>query len=654
MNKILIFLFLVFLGIAGYFGYQWYFTNDNFMRQIYLVPSNAVYILQTEDPVKNWGKFSESKLWQHFKQHPKFAALAEDADDIDKFFKDNKNLLGSIGSRQFTLSAHVTKYNDYDYLFIIDLSRASKIGVLKNSVEGLFSNLGFKVTVRTYKAETIYEMFDPEDHSTLFLSLVANQAVCSYYGALVEKAIDEKDQPIIAKENKFMEVEEKTGEGNLARFFINYKYANEFLRCYLTDLNGWISDISSTLEFTGVGLSLIDEDIEINGITNLKDSTDGYLKALLRSGKGNIGAYEVLPLRTASYTSLGCSNFSDFYDNLLKVLGENPKELSEFNASVSKIEKLLKINLKTNFYSWMGDEVVLSQNQSSGLSAKPEYILTIHATEISDAVKNLDFVEDQVRKRTPAKMQKTTYKDHDIHYLEVKGLFTVLLGKFFNKIDKPYYTVIDDYVCFSNNPETIIALIDDYDTKQTLGNNESFKTFIRGCNSSASVFCYVNGQRYFNSMLQDLKGESRRVAMENKKYITCFRHSAFELIANGAYFNTFFLSDFETGDAAQQDVLDMVPASLIDKDSLSDRERFYVEQFKNGTLQEDHENGKPKLRVEESNGLKDGKYREYYEDGSIKVKGFYSKGKKDGKWRYYDTSGKLIKKEHYDDGELKE
>ena len=233
-------------------------------------------------------------------------------------------------------------------------------------------------------------------------------------------------------------------------------------------------------------------------------------------------------------------------------------------------------------------------------------------------------------------------------------MFNVLFGKYFNKIEKPYYTIIDDYVCFSNKPETIIALIEDYEAKNTLGNDTEFKTFFGRCNDKASVFCYVNGPRYFNSMLVDLKNESRQDALNNKKFIVCFRNSVFQLTASNNLFETRLLSQFNVPADVELSDETANKIALQEKDSLSALERFFVEQFSDGSIQEDHENGKPKLRAETKNGLKDGKYREYYQDGGLKVKGNYRKGKREGRWKYYNEDGKLQQKERYDDGELKE
>ena len=647
MKKILIFLLLVLIALGGYLAYRWYFVNDNFIRQINLVPYNAVYVLQTNEPVENWKKFSESKLWNHFKQHPKFAAIAVSAFKLDQFFKDNEKLLGSIGSRDFTLSAHVTKYNDYDFLFITDLSKASKIGLINDQVENIFTRLGYKVTLRKYKGETLYELLDPATHESLYLCIVANHAVCSYYAGLVEMSIDEKDAPAFVHDNKFIEVEEKTSDNGLARLFINYSAIEPFLRCYLSDVNGAVSDMPAVMKFSGLTLRLDDEDVNIQGITNLNDSADSYLHALLQSGKGELGAYKILPARTSAFVSVGCSKFSNFYENLLRVMQQDKKTYDEFSAAVNKIEGLLKISLKDNFYSWMGDEVVLSQNQSAGLSKEEEYIISVHTNDVVNAMTNLQFVEDQIRKKTPARFETVTYKGHSVHYLEVKGLFKVLLGKLFDKVEKPYYTIIDEYVCFSNKPETIIALIEDYENKNTLENDETFKAFSGRFDHSMSAVCYVNGNRYFNTLMASLKGESRKNALDNKKYIVCFRNMAFQLTEAGRNFDTRILLDFET--PAESDLnTDYSPApGIAEKDTLSDAERFFIETFSNGAITENYDNGKPKLRAETRDGLKDGKYREYYEDGSLKVKGTYRKGQKAGKWRYYTPEGTLDHKETF-------
>ena len=58
-KKLFFGLLLILAAIAAWFAYQWYFTNDNFMRQINLVPGDAVYVLQTDEPVRTGRNLQE-------------------------------------------------------------------------------------------------------------------------------------------------------------------------------------------------------------------------------------------------------------------------------------------------------------------------------------------------------------------------------------------------------------------------------------------------------------------------------------------------------------------------------------------------------------------------------------------------------------------
>ena len=48
-------IFLLVLGRA-------FLLPDNYLRQVYLVPRDAVFILETNEPVKSWNEFNTSEL----------------------------------------------------------------------------------------------------------------------------------------------------------------------------------------------------------------------------------------------------------------------------------------------------------------------------------------------------------------------------------------------------------------------------------------------------------------------------------------------------------------------------------------------------------------------------------------------------------------
>ena len=188
-------LFLAIISLIAYFAFNLYLRPDKFLRQIYLIPKDAVYIIETDDPINNWHKFTKSKPWQYLKEQKKMEEIDQMAAKLDSIIHANKKLLELLGKRNLLISAHMTRRSDYDYLFVVDIQKASKLESLKSQLETLFKANDFRVTQRSFKGEQIHELYDPVDRSTLYLAIVNNHLICSYTSLLLEKSIVEKDDP---------------------------------------------------------------------------------------------------------------------------------------------------------------------------------------------------------------------------------------------------------------------------------------------------------------------------------------------------------------------------------------------------------------------------------------------------------------------------
>lgn len=58
-------------------------------------------------------------------------------------------------------------------------------------------------------------------------------------------------------------------------------------------------------------------------------------------------------------------------------------------------------------------------------------------------------------------------------------IFKMLLGGRFDGFDKPYFAQIDDYVIFSDSPNTLKGIIDKVLEEETLSTSETFRDFDR-------------------------------------------------------------------------------------------------------------------------------------------------------------------------------
>ncbi len=657
-KKIFISLTLLILLIGGYLVYNLYLKPDDFLRQVYLVPKDAIYIVETDDPLKSWNKFTEGKPWQFLKHQKKMEEMGKLANKLDSMLNANSDLMKMLGKRSLMISAHVTRRSETDYLYIFDLQKVSKLDMMKGQLGSLFESLDYRVTSRNFQNEKIYELYDPLDKSTLYLSIIGNHLVCSYTGLLVEKSIKEKDDPVIGRNLDYLEVENKTGNSGLCKIYVNYRNMNN----YLTLLSGVpddnMAELCKAISFTGLEFKATDDQFTLKGYTNLNDSVDSYLPALLRSGKNNITSQKILSHRTAFFLCMGFDDAGKFMDNVESVLQQDAETYQTFEKTRKQIEGLLKIDIRKNFLSWMEGEVVFAQNTPGGLGRQNEFVVVIKMKDKDDAVKNLDYIENQIRKRTPVSFKTLDYEGYSVHYMQIKGFFKLLFGKMFEKLDKPYYTIIDDYAVFSNSPATLLSLIEDHRLGQTLDKDENFNRFMKEFNDESSIFAYTNTPKFFPLWKEFVSSATWKDLQTNEPFVMAFPQTAFQLTGNGSLFDTRWVAEFaepQIDNSIDQDDDEEDPIDFSESgDTIQNLERFYLEKLQGNIYKEWYDNGQLRSESEMKNGIKNGKHKSYYPDGSLQAYGKFKDNKKNGTWRYYDENGKEIRKEKWKKGMIKD
>ena len=660
-KKLLIAIVTIFLAGGAYFGYKVYFSPDNYLKQIYLVPRDAVYIVESDNPVQNWNKFSKSAPWQFLRMQPKMKEIEKMAHVLDSMINENKRTLDILGKRNLMISAHITRKNEYDFLYIVDLEKVSKTDVLKDQIETILKASDYKVTSRNFKSYKILELFDPAERSTLHLSFIDNHLVCSFTGLLVEKAIEEKDLPVIGRNLYFLDIEKSLRQGGLCRIYVNYKMMPEFM-----GLSGGgvedplIGDICRSLHFTGLNFDANDKQLSLKGYTNINDSSNSYLPALLRSGQNKITAQKVLSHRTAFFMTMGFDDADKFMDNVELLLNNDPDGYQYYTKNKNQIESFLKIDIRQHFLSWMEGEVVFAQNTPGMLGRQNEFVAVIKMKDKGDAVKNLNFIEERIRKKTPVRFKTIEYEGFEIHFMEMRGFFRLMFGKMFDKLNKPYYTIIDDYAVFSNSTATLLSMIEDYRLGQTLDKDEDFKRFFKEFNNTSSIFAYTNTPKFFPLWKDFVSPTTWNDLQNNEAFFFGFPQTAFQLTGEKNLFDTRFVAEFALPEKEslseketlalekeeQEETLDFASR----EDTLKNLELFYVEQMGN-VFTEFYEDGAIRSKTEMSKGIRDGKYKAFYPNGKLSINGKFKKNKRHGTWRYYDEDEKLIRKEKWKNGE---
>ncbi|MEM6299673.1 MAG: DUF3352 domain-containing protein, partial [Bacteroidota bacterium] len=532
------------------------------------VPGDGIFIIQTDNGAKAWRKISGSEFWKHLQKQADFRELTQGTDAVNDLFSKYPQFTDWVFSgKDITVSAHPhpSKKTTYEFLLLADMGGKFAIPgteTLNTYLEGyeIVPSDSFN-TIPLYK---VYDLREPESAPLVSFAFLNNLFIASPSDSLVRLTILGENTDYYA-EDEYFQIAQREAANGIGDLYVQYDYLDEFAGYFLNEQNPYVKDLSRSLRFSALGLEIDQEGeelevISLRGATTIRDTLGSYVRAAMASGRGDVRAPRILPQNTSFYFSLTFEDFLTFYDNVDAFLQEDERSYAEYEKNVRKLEKFLKINLREDVMSWMADEMAVVHINRSDLAAEDRFALAIRSTDINFARERLAFITDQVRRKTPVKFKTFDYNQHQISFLSIKGFFKIFLGRYFDKIEKPYFTIVEDYVVFSNSPQTLKSIIDDYQADLTLAVDDNFRDFFGRFNDNSTFFAYLNTGTLPNTMRGFLDTESYTDLRLNRDFITCFSQIGMQLREDDGMFDTKLYAHFEEPSKVRQRMNDLIAA----------------------------------------------------------------------------------------------
>jgi len=643
MKKILKFflyliLFIVIL-VVGYFVFLKFFASKGSVDAFNTVPKEAVFIVETTNLSQAWTQINSSDLWQHLVQTEYFADLNEDIEMVNKFLNDNKIAESLLKNRKLLVAGIITTPKEWDFLFSVDLEKGSSSIEALNGLVDVIE--GYDVTRSEFKNDNkkfeIIQLTDKKDPSfKIFATFADNIILVSFNGTIIENSLSQLYNQHWNKNEKFTEIVEQLPQRKLFKIYLNYSLIDDFTNTFLTEEDEAINMLANSLAFSIFDFDFTKDMIVLEGFANL-DSSGSYAQALVNVNPGKLQAYKILSDQAAAYISISFENYSVFYNNLMNEYKKNyPKDAEDIDKGLELLEKVIKINIQEDFFSWIGNEIALCKIRPiSTLSKQEDLAIIIHANDITKAQKGLANIVKQIRKWSPFKFQEFDYKGFTISFLKQKSFFKPLLGKLFEDIDEPYFTFIDNFVVFSNSEEVLLQIIDDYLAKRTLEKDEKFTGFLDEFDAKSNISLFILMPKMYPTLYYFTPTEDRASLTENQELIISFARVGFQLTSKDGMFKTTLKAQYDP-DSYYED-LTVKLVSETKNDLLSDfidTLGFIV------PIPEDQE---------------DGVYQTYYDPDNINLKttGQVLNGKQSGLWRTFFPDGALESSINYEKGEPK-
>lgn len=670
---------VVAFGIAIYFFVFW---KSGLYAVMQGVPGDAVFVVETPSFNSIHENLRKNKIWQSLKEYPAFEAYYANLEYADSICTAHPVLKRMLTDRPFAVSCHAVAPSQYEFLYLCDLGKLNVIRAFDGAVATLLKDKSIKIIQKGEIREVSC------GGMRLYYAIKGNLLTASLSEALVESAI--------ACCEKEREVTPGKVTGDLMLSIDHARFSKWVDMLFPNTSQAGLSEPGGTeghlLETTFLSLALEDRALLFNGQTAPDRQRFSLLSALnlMDGAPSKVG--EIAGEDVALCISLCFDSFSE----LEKILLENYKATdlktySEYENTLARINKYLGVNVLELFTSWIGNEIAVIKPAVDKERRLDNMVIAIQSRDIVLAQDQLGYLTEQIGRKTPVRFKSMTYNGHSINYIGLKGFFSLFLGTYFNKFDRPYYTFIGDYVVFSNSSATLAGMIKDYSLGNTLSKNKKYNDLIGELGRENCVYGYVNTANIYDYLYQSSKPESREEFAKNKGAFLSFENIAVTLVNSGSAFETRMIVNHNV-DAPEEYAVKMLSRELEDladeiesayyapviPDSIAVSTRgeyaYQTDLFAfSGSLSNGDPDGlwevKDKAgrrlaqltyRAGEAEGesrffypdgsvqaqvaYRDGKiesYKELFPDGTLKMEMEYRKGVRQGDVRFYYSTGHL-------------
>ncbi|MHA4894895.1 hypothetical protein ACXZ1K_09095 [Pedobacter sp. PWIIR3] len=449
-------------------------NNDH---SLYAVAGNASLIFSFENDASILDILSGQDLLQEITGSEKFAQLKSLKNNLisipalANFFSRQNVYIGLYPGKEKNLELlYSTQINsEHTFQQLLQVVRSAKINVTENA----------KNPVR----------IELSDSAVFYLANKDNLILLSTVPELVNNAL----KAGIDKENRFAEfikANSRITKNSLAEVYVNFLKLPDILKVTTPGtLSGELSPLNNQAAYGALIYNFSKDKILLTGTTVVNDPAS-YYNLFLNSKPNKITINNILPEQTANYTTYFIENYQT-YNKGLKNWFKAKKEDKVVDAGLRAISSTYHIDVEQLIPKYFKDQMITFQ-LSNGEK--------IGAINLSNGDKLEQLLIDL-----------SNPFDEDIKLLKANNLLYGFFGDAFKKFKTPYYTILDNYLIFSNSAPALKMYLVNYRSNHLLINKLNYSNALNQLPGSATINFYIDLENSSDIIQQNI-------------YLPFFRH----------------------------------------------------------------------------------------------------------------------------------
>jgi hypothetical protein len=533
-----VFLFILAVPVAAYFGYRSYRSLKNPSSPAFnaMSPKTAL-IVEFREPKAFTKKLTQNtNFWKELTGIESVALLDKYLMQLDSVFGMNTQINEIFEKYKLYVCFHTSSQGKPEPLFIYELPSIGYKFTIENFIREVNGERSI-VMQKKYQNVAISKLNIPGLGRLLNFSIHKGVFLGSFEESLVKEAIDQMNSGTPVSQNEqFKRLEISAGKNVDANIYLNYAAFSD-LALTLTgkDFKALVQNLAKMGNWSETDLIIKPDEILLTGYT--MTSGDGSrLLDLFRQEPQAIEIPEILPYDISVMFHFAFEDFGRYYASRRSYEQQN-NLVKAADSIAGELRRKTGADVPQYFFPWIGREAALATSGEVGDTAANRYVI-IHATDIKIAADSISRITELLSPSKKAKRFEEEFEDYVIRYLDAPGLFPVLFGPLFKGMNCPYYFTIRDYVVFANSPGAIKYLITNFYVQKTLAVNPNFRSFSNGISDKSNVFFYCNTRKSLSAIANFANPELSEIVRSNSSVIKTFEGIAVQFSYTNEMFYT--------------------------------------------------------------------------------------------------------------------
>lgn len=453
------------------------------------------------------------------------------------FVDSHSGINNLLKGKSILLSVNPTGKNQITSLYLVQMNDQSESA---SATETVTSDLGSQYVVSRKNYDDI-PIFNARSAEFSFFYACANDIfMLSEDFILLEQAIRQTNSQNLLNNYEFSELYKTIEETSFANIFINHLTIHQLLAKFVSpEIRKTVGQLNAYSNWSELDLSIKPSELEMNGFSITKDSTDNYLNIFRNQEAQKMTIEKAIPVDATYFVALNLkntTNYLDQYESYIKANGNYyPREMS-----LMEFQKKTKTDAIRLFKEIGGTQfagVYTNINKSNPQQNRffvAEIINESDAKEkIAKTVSEFGLNGKNGTDNLHTEFFVNSKNSFDIYRLPISNMAESLFGRAFSGINGNYFVLYRKYLIWGDNLPGLKGYLQSLVAEKTLANDSIYKVNTKNNQPKANFYLYAKVPKVFRLKEVLLKPELSANLSANEEVIRKFSTFSWQFSISG-------------------------------------------------------------------------------------------------------------------------